>query len=76
MMRCYSDESGFLIAGVGLRVFPHFHGDDSASGDPNIAIDLDPISEVLLVPVEEAGPAAQQLLPIRTRGCTVLLLKA
>ena len=43
-----------LDRGLALSVFPHFYGDDSASGDPGIAIDPDPISEVLVVPVEEA----------------------
>ena len=40
--------------GLVPSVFPHFDGDDSASGDPGIAINPDPISEVLVVPVEEA----------------------
>ena len=40
--------------GLGLRVLPHFYCDDSASGDPGIAVDPDPISEVLVVAVEEA----------------------
>lgn len=40
--------------GLGRMVFPHFYGDDSVSGDPGIAIDPDPISEVLVVAIEEA----------------------
>jgi hypothetical protein len=49
-----ADQPARALGPLGLRVFPHFYGDHCASGNPGLAIDPDPISEVLIVPVEEA----------------------
>ena len=54
---------------LGLWVFPHFYRDDSVSSDPGIAVDPDPIAEVLVVAVEE-------FLDLRHRGLFRLDLAA